>query len=69
MNMCPLNISLITDYDAGLVGDVPPVSHEAVMEVFNNNVANLKSLLFTMIENIPAEQEHCECYKAVNCDL
>ena len=69
MNMCPLNISLITDYDAGLVGDVPPVSHEAVMEVFNNNVANLKSLLFTMIENIPAEQDHCECYKAVNCDL
>ena len=49
LNMCPLNISLITDYDAGLVGDVPPVSHEAVMEVFNNNVANLKSLLFTMI--------------------
>ena len=59
--MCPLNISLITDYDAGLVGDVPPVSHHAVIEVFNNNVANLKSLLFSMIEKIPVEQNNCEC--------
>ena len=61
MDMCPLNISLITDYDAGLVGDVPPVSHHEVIEVFNNNVANLKSLLFNMIENIPTERNNCEC--------
>ena len=61
LDMCPLNISLITDYDAGLVGDVPPVSHQAVIEVFNNNVANLKKLLFTMIENIPVERANCDC--------
>lgn len=61
LDMCPLNISLITDYDAGLVGDVPPVSHQAVIEVFNNNVANLKKLLFTMIENIPTERNNCDC--------
>lgn len=66
MNMCPLNISLITDYDAGLVGDVPPVSHEAVMKVFNDNVANLKSLLFDMIENIPSDRCVCECAKTTN---
>ena len=63
MDMCPLNISLITDYDAGLVGDVPPVSHHAVIEVFNNNIDNLKKLLFTMIEKIPAENNSCECAK------
>lgn len=61
MDMCPLNISLITDYDAGLVGDVPPVSHHAVMEVFNSNLENLKKVLFQMIENIPAERKICEC--------
>jgi len=61
MDMCPLNISLITDHDAGLVGDVPPVSHHAVMEIFNSNVANLKNLLFNMIENIPTERKECEC--------
>ena len=61
MDMCPLNISLITDYDAGLVGDFPPVSHHEVIEVFNSNVANLKNLLFNMIENIPSTRENCEC--------
>ena len=63
MDMCPLNISLITDYDAGLVGDVPPVSHQEVIKVFNGNLDNLKKLLFTMIENIPAENNNCECPK------
>ena len=61
MDMCPLNISLITDYDAGLVGDVPPVSHHEVIEVFNNNLSNLKTLLFKMIEKIPAERNNCQC--------
>ena len=63
MDMCPLNISLITDYDAGLVGDVPPVSHHEVIQVFNSNLDNLKKLLFTMIEKIPAENNNCECPK------
>ena len=69
LDMCPLNISLITDYDAGLVGDVPPVSHEAVLEVFNGNVEKLKSLLFNMIEKIPFEQNNCECENSTKLDL
>lgn len=61
LDMCPLNISLITDYDAGLVGDVPPVSHSDVIKVFNSNIENLKSLLFNLIEKIPFERENCDC--------
>lgn len=61
MDMCPLNISLITDYDAGLVGDVAPVSHHEVIQVFNSNLDKIKSLLFTMIENIPMEANACQC--------
>ena len=60
LNMCPLNISLITDYDAGLIGDVPPVSHEQVLQVFNSNVEKLKTLLFEMIAQIPGERA-CRC--------
>ena len=59
--MCPLNITLVTDYDAGLVGDVPPVSHQDVMKVFASNLENLKSLLFNLIEKIPVERTHCDC--------
>ena len=61
MDMCPLNISLITDYDAGLVGDVAPVSHHEVIQVFNSNLERLKNLLFTLIEEIPEERKICEC--------
>lgn len=61
LDMCPLNISLITDYDAGLVGDVPPVSHHEVMRVFDSNLEKLKRLLFKMIETIPHERKKCDC--------
>jgi len=61
LDMCPVNISLITDYDAGLVGDVAPVSHQAVIEVFNSNLDRLKDVLFKMIENIPEDRVNCDC--------
>ncbi len=65
MDMCPLNISLITDYDAGLVGEVPPVQHAEVIKVFNDNNEKLKALLFNLIEKLPLEREHCDCSKTV----
>ena len=61
MDMCPLNISLITDYDAGLVSDTEPVSHGAVMEVFKNNIENLKALLIQIITDF--EEYDCACHK------
>ena len=69
LNMCPLNISLITDYDAGLVGDVPPVSHEEVLKVFNNNIEKLKSLLFAVIEKIPLGKRACKCEKSTQLNF
>ncbi len=64
LNMCPLNISLITDYDAGLVNDCAPVSHEAVMEVFANNINKLQKLLFSIVENI-SDDRNCDCKNSV----
>ena len=52
LDMDVVNISLITDYDAGLVSDVEPVTMEEVYRVFNANNEKLKKLLFTMIERI-----------------
>jgi len=57
LELCTLNISLITDYDAGLIGDVEPVSHSAVIKVFNENNEKLRNLLFGLIEKIPAERQ------------
>lgn len=61
LEMCVVNIALITDYDSGLVGDVEPVSHSAVIKVFNDNNEKLRNLLFSMIEKIPSNRNICEC--------
>lgn len=55
LGMKSLNISLITDYDAGLIADCEPVSHEAVMKTFEQNIAKLRKLLFSIVENISDE--------------
>ena len=60
-DMCPLNISLITDHDAGLEGDVPPVAHSDVIKVFNENNEKLKNLLFELIKTVPLEKNNCNC--------
>lgn len=53
LEMDPLNISLITDYDTGVEG-VPPVSHAEVIQVFTENNAKLRKLLFRLIEMMPS---------------
>ncbi len=52
LEMDPLNISLITDYDTGVDG-IAPVSHHEVIEVFQQNNEKLRNLLFRLIELIP----------------
>ncbi len=61
LDMCPLNISMITDFDAGLVSDTDPVSHSEVIKVFQSNIINLKKLLLQIITDF--EEYDCECHK------
>lgn len=64
--LCYLNISLVTDYDAGLEGDpkVKPVSHEEVVKVFNENTQRLRSLILDIVRGLP-EKRGCNCGKAL----
>jgi 5'-methylthioadenosine phosphorylase len=65
LEMCFLNISLITDYDVGIEGeDVDPVSHETVIKVFQENIERLRGLLFAVIPALPVERE-CPCATAL----
>jgi 5'-methylthioadenosine phosphorylase len=66
--MCYCNISVITDYDAGLVaeGAVDPVSNEAVIKAFTANLKNLVTIIEKMIPQIPGESEDCTCFHALD---
>ena len=65
LELCYLNVSLITDYDVGVEGeDVEPVSHERVIQVFNENISKLRDLLFRVIPTLP-EERTCPCASAL----
>lgn len=66
LEMCYVNISLITDYDVGLEGQtgLQPVTHESVIEVFKANNQRVRDVIHTMIELIP-EQRDCACGSAL----
>ena len=63
LEICYVNISLITDYDVGLPG-APPVTHEAVLKVFASNNERVKAAIFKIIEATPAERT-CGCGSAL----
>ena len=64
--LCYLNISLATDYDAGLEGDpsVKPVSHEEVIKVFNSKMDSLRELIVEVVKAMPESRE-CDCGSAL----
>ncbi len=67
LEMCYVNISLITDYDVGLEDDkdIKPVTHEHVMKIFKENNEKVKKLIIELIKNIPDEFT-CSCQTALS---
>ena len=66
LEMCYLNVALITDYDAGLEGhpDIKPVSVEDVESTFASNIAVVRDLILQLIPRIPTERD-CPCGSAL----
>ncbi|MBV8491189.1 MAG: S-methyl-5'-thioadenosine phosphorylase [Candidatus Eremiobacteraeota bacterium] len=64
LEMCYVNISLITDYDVGLEG-IPPVSHAAVIEVFKKNNERVRNAIGRIVERIPLGTD-CSCRHALD---
>jgi 5'-methylthioadenosine phosphorylase len=66
LEMCYVNISLITDYDVG-IDEVPgaePVTQETVLRVMQQNNEKLRRLLAAMIGRVPATRA-CSCASAL----
>jgi 5'-methylthioadenosine phosphorylase len=62
LEMCYVNVALVTDYDAGLEGDptVAAVSVEDVISAMSSNNERVRRLILAMIERMPADRS-CSC--------
>ena len=66
LEMCYLNLSLVTDYDAGLEGasEVTAVQAQDVMRVLADNIAKVRDLLTALLPIIPVTPG-CNCQGAL----
>ncbi len=64
LEMCYVNIALITDYDVGVAGESSAVTHEEVLRVFTENNDKLRGLLFALVPQLPQERA-CPCATAL----
>jgi 5'-methylthioadenosine phosphorylase len=55
---------MVTDHDVGVEG-TQPVTHEAVIEVFQENNERLRELLFGVVPKIPPQPEEHVCATAL----
>jgi 5'-methylthioadenosine phosphorylase len=62
LEMCYVNVSLITDYDVGVEG-VPPVSNQEVIRVFTGNNERMRAAIGLIVEKI--RDADCSCRHAL----
>ncbi|MDR9450327.1 MAG: S-methyl-5'-thioadenosine phosphorylase [Acidimicrobiia bacterium] len=65
LEMCFVNIAVITDYDVGVEGDIPPVSHAAVIERFEATLGTLKEAVKTLVPLAARTPRACPCATAL----
>ena len=64
LELCYDNISMVTDHDVGVEGG-PPVSHETVVRVFEENNERLRELLHAVVPKIGPQPEEHVCATAL----
>ena len=55
LGMAVVNISLITDYDAGVHEGTEPVDARSVLEVFEQNATRIQEVVLDLISRFPAD--------------
>lgn len=66
LEMCYVNVSLVTDYDVGIEGqmELAPVTADGIIRILNANNARLKDVIFEAVPKIPATRS-CPCATAL----
>ncbi len=64
LEICYATVCVVTDYDVGVPGEVPAVTHAAVMARFAETIGELKETLRRMIPRAAKTPRRCECATA-----
>lgn len=65
LGMAVVNISLITDYDSGVMTGTKPVSAMEVLEVFEKNAKRIREVVLEMIEKFPKDLDSLKSAEAL----
>ena len=60
LDMCYVNISVITDYDVGAVGERPPVTHEEVLRGFEASLGKLRQAIHHLVPSVNSQHDCSE---------
>ncbi len=61
LELCYVNIAVVTDYDTGVEGEIEPVTHAAVLERFNDTLGTLRDALARLIPTAAQTARACQC--------
>ena len=61
LELCYVNIAVVTDYDTGVEGEIEPVTHAAVLERFNATLGTLRRALALLIPRAAETARRCQC--------
>ena len=67
LELCYVNLALITDYDSGLEGspEIPPVSVAGVEAFFKSNTERVRELIHKLIPRLADGERDCPCPTAM----
>jgi 5'-methylthioadenosine phosphorylase len=66
LEMCFVNIAVVTDYDVGVEGEIPAVTHAEVMKLFGETLGTLKHAVRRLIPLAEAAPRQCSCNSALS---
>jgi 5'-methylthioadenosine phosphorylase len=61
LELCYATVCVVTDYDVGVEGDIPPVTHGEVLRRFAASIETLRDALGRAIPKVAATPRQCEC--------
>jgi 5'-methylthioadenosine phosphorylase len=62
LGICIVNIAMVTDYDAGLAGNVAEVTTREVVKMFQQSIGTMHRILIRLVNSIePERSDKCRC--------